>query len=275
MWDFVFSGSTQWTVLVLGVVLAAFAGRKRGRLAVVGVFCAVWALLYAFALVRARHFFELNPIADVMTMELPPPTLAACLTAIPVLWTTGRASVRRSATWGVATATLVSFALPIALIYATLIIPAGRSPCILLSLESSIPSRTVRGVSTTGFFTDTCPTPIANELAFDRDYGTLEIMQLPGTRHRLLISGRTPDDDPLRVGVERLDPTGGTWVPPHAPASKVVTLSQTRLDPSDPRLADHAEKFSVTVFRADGALLEEIPLRYIPHTCTCVYFDSL
>ena len=223
--------------------------------------CAVWAILYALTLVQPRNLFE--------------PTLATCLTAVPVLWATGRASVRRSTAWGIATATLVSFVLPVVLLFVFMVITARPpSPCILPSLESSIATRTVREVPTTGFLTHTCPTPIPRELEFNRDYGTLE-MRLWGAPHRLHISGRTPDDDPLRVGVERLDPTGRTWVSPHPRASKVVTFFQTyNLDPSEVRLGDHTEEFSVTVFRPDGTLLEEIPLRYVPHTCSCVYFDG-
>ena len=276
MWQFVFreEALAQWVVLALGVATAALAGRRGGRPAVVGVFCAVWAVLFSLALVRSRHLFGLNSIGSLLSVELPMATLAACVTMIPVLWTAGKAPVLRAAAFGIAAATIVTFVFfPLLLVSAALYIPAGHQPCFLPSLESSIPSRTIRGIPTKGFFTNSCPTPIARELEFDRDYGTVRMSFW--AHHRLLISGQTPDGDSLLVGVNRIDRTDRTQVSPHPNDSKVVTFSQTfGLRPPDPILPAYTEEFSVTVFQADGESLEEISLRYVPQACTCAYYDS-
>lgn len=278
MWQWIFSQDslTQWTILALGVVAATFAGRKGGRLAVVGVFSAVWVVLFSLAVVGVRHLFELNPIGRVVSGELPMPTIAACVTALPALWTAGRASVRKSVAWGISAATFVTFVLPPVWLFATQFVPAGHHPCILPSLESSLPSRTITGIPTTGFFTDTCPTPVARELELDREYGIVR-MHLWGSPHRLGISGQTPDGNTLQFGVNRIDATGPqeVWGLPPDRYSKVVTFWQTYDPRPDTPRPEHTEEFSVTVFQRNGEPLEEIPLRYVPQACSCRYFDSL
>ena len=133
MWQFVFreEALAQWVVLALGVATAALAGRRGGRPAVVGVFCAVWAVLFSLALVRSRHLFGLNSIGSLLSVELPMATLAACVTMIPVLWTAGKAPVLRAAAFGIAAATIVTFVFFSAPISLRRTLHSGRPPTLL------------------------------------------------------------------------------------------------------------------------------------------------
>ena len=278
MFQFLFSVQSliDWALLAIGAVMAALAGRRGGRLAVIGVFCAVWAILFSLSLMQELRLFQYNSIGRVLSEFWKGPTTAVAVTMIPLLWLTGKASVRKAAAWGIGGATIVMFVLPPVALIGMAYIPADHNPCSLPSLESSIPSRTVRGIGTDGYFSDTCPIPIARELEFDRDYGTVN-MYWWGTPHRLRISGQTPNGEPLGIGVNRVDPTGRSQDSPEPGDERVVTFfqGQSHLIPADPPHPDETEAFSITVFGADGESLEDIPLRYLPRRCTCVFYDSL
>ena len=265
-----------WALLAVGAMIAALAGRRGGRLAVIGVFCAVWAILFSQSLMQELHLFQYNSIGRVFSEFWMGTTTAVAVTMIPLLWLTGKASVRKAAAWGIGGATIVMFVFPPIALWAIAYIPADHRPCSLPSLESSVPSRTIRGIGTDGYFSDTCPIPIARELEFDRDYGTVN-MYWWGTPHRLRISGQTSDGESLGIGVNRVDPTGRSQDSPEPSDERVVTFfqGQSHLIPADPPHPEETEAFSITVFGADGEPLEEIPLRYLPRACTCVFYDSL
>ena len=278
MWQLFFSGTSVlwWAVLGVGAIIASLVGRRAGRLGVIGVFCVVWTILFSVSLMQELYLLQYNSLGRVVSEFVQGPTTAVAVTMIPVLWLARRGSVRKSSIWGIGAATVVIFVLPpIALIAATLI-PADHYPCSLPSLEASIPSRTIDGVGTTGFFSDTCPVPIAREFAFDRDYGVVT-MYWWGSPHRLRISGQTPDGEALGIGVNRIDPTGRRQYSPDPRESRVVTFfqGQSHLIPADPPLPSQTETFSITVFRSDGEPLEEIELRYLPKACTCAFYDVL
>ena len=169
------------------------------------------------------------------------------------------------------------FAYPVIVIAATLATPDDHHPCSLPSFESPIPSRTTTGIGTVGYFSDTCPIPVAREWEFDREYGIISMHWWTSPDHRLGISGQTPGGEPLGIGVNRVDPTGRSEYSPEPREQRIVTffLGQYYLvRPSSPHPdEDEAEAFSITVFGADGEPLEEIPLRYLPRACTCVFYD--
>lgn len=266
---------TTWIVLAFAVVIAARVGHRHGRLAVVGVFGATWVILVLSALGWEWALLELNPFAAILASQLPLPTIAVCVTALPVLWRSGRATVRNATIWGVAAATFVSFLFPPLALIVGCTVPRSYDPCIQPSVESSLASRTTKS-STIASYYYRCPNPSVRELMFDRDYGTVQLEWWGGSPHRLHVSGQTPVGGPLRIGVKRIDSNGNRRAIAEPSESVVVAFRQTQdLKPTGLSLSEHAERFSVTVFQPDGVPLEEIPLRYVPQACDCPHFDCL
>ena len=265
-----------WALLAGGAVLAAFAARKGGRGAVIGVFCAVWAIMYSLSLIRELELSQHNWVGRVLAEFWKTPTILVAVTMIPWLWLTGKTSIFKSAAWGVGVATIMMFGFPVIAIVATLATPDNHYPCRLPSLESPIPGRTTVGIGPQSYFSDSCPVSVARELEFDREYGTIS-MQWRDARpdHRLRISGQTPDGEPLGIGVNRADPTGRSEYSPEPREQRSVTFfpEQFYLVTADSPHPDEAEAFSITVFGAEGERLEEIPLRYLPRACACVFYD--
>ena len=266
-----------WALLAGGAVLAAFAARKGGRGAVIGVFCAVWAILYSLSVIPELQLSQHNWVGRILGEFWKTPTILVAASMTPWLWLTGKASVLKAAIWGIGAATIMMCAFPVIAIIASLATPDNHRPCRLPSLESPVPSRITIGIGTEGYFSDTCLVPVARELEFDREYGTI-YMQWWDARadHRLRISGQTPDGEPLGIGVNRVDPTGLSEYSPEPREQRVVTFfpEQFYLVTADTPHPDEAEAFSITVFRANGEPLEEIPLHYLPRACTCVFYDA-
>ena len=266
-----------WALLAGGAVLAGFAARKGGHGAVIGVFCAVWAILYSLSVIRALLLSQHDGVGRVLVEVWKTPTILVAATMIPWLWLTDKTSVLKSAAWGVGAATIMMFVVPVIAIVAALAIPEDHNPCRLPSLESPIPSRTTIGIGTRSYFSDSCPVPVARELEFDREYGTI-YMQWWDARpdHQLRMSGQTPDGESLGIGVNRVDPTGRSEYSPEPREQRIVTFfpEQFYIVTADTPQPDEAEAFSITVFGVDGEPLEEIPLHYLPRACTCVFYDS-
>ena len=264
---------SYWGLLAVGAVVAGVLGRKVGRLAVLAVFGVVWTILFSLALAQELHLLEYS-IARILSELWVGPTFAVAFTMIPVLWVTGKASIRKASAWGIGGASFVMFVFaPIMFVVQLRFIPDDHRPCSLPSLESPIPSRTTSEVGTRGYFSDTCPIPIARELEFERDYGIVS-MSWWSSPHRLRISGKAPNGEPLRIGVNRVDPTGCSQDSPEPGESRTVTFWRSRYSYTCTPPPDQTEEFSITVFGESGEPIEEIPLRYIPRQCTCVFYAT-
>lgn len=269
---------TKWIILAVGAVLAMLAGRRGGSLAIIGVFSVVWLVLALDFWVWSLPFFsqgaKLHALARALSDYWPVITVVVVVTMIPVLLIAQGASVRKSIAWGVGSATLAVFVLPIIALYAPFVIPADHYACSLPSVETSLPGRTIDGIGTTGYFDDTCPVPIAREQELDREYGVINLY-LWGSPHRLRISARTHEGEPLWIWSARSDNVRlGGW---RLPSDSSVFTFQGRHSflPSQPPLPEETETFSIRVSRPHGELLEEIELRYAPVVCTCAFYDSL
>ena len=269
---------TKWIILALGAVLATLVRRRGGWLAVIGVFCVVWLVLALDFWVRSLRYapqgMELHALGRTFSDYGTVITLVVFVTMIPVLLVARSASVRKSIAWGVGSAAFAVFVLPIIALYASFFIPADHYACSLPSVESSLPSRTIDGIGTTGYFDDTCPVPIAREQELDRNYGVINLY-FWGSPHRLRISARTHEGEPLWIWSARSDAVrmGGSRLPSD---SSVFTFQGRRnFLPSQPPLPEETKTFSIRVSRPHGELLEEIELRYAPVVCTCAFYDSL
>ena len=138
----------------------------------------------------------MNVLGLVFTYYGTVTTLVVFVTMIPVLTVARTASVRKSIAWGVGSATLAVFILPIYAFFASYYVPADHFPCSMPSVETSLPGRTIDGIGTTGFFDDSCPVPVAREQELDRTYGVINL-RLQDSQHRLRISARTHEGEPL------------------------------------------------------------------------------
>ncbi|MDE0002195.1 MAG: hypothetical protein OXQ29_05840 [Rhodospirillaceae bacterium] len=238
----------------------------------------MWLVLalefWAWSLPYFSQGMELHALARALSDYWTVITVVVVVTMIPVLWVARSASVRRSMAWGVGSATFAVFVLPIVALFASFFVPADHYPCSLPSVETSLPSRTIDGIETTGFFDDTCPVPIAREQELDRAYGVINLY-LWGSPHRLRISARTHEGEPIWIWSARSDNVrlGGSRLP----SDSIVFTFQGRHNflPSQPPVPEETATFPIRVSRPHGELLEEIELRYAPVVCTCAFYDSL
>jgi hypothetical protein len=165
--------------------------------------------------------------------------------------------------------TLVFFSLAALYVAGALFLPR-HYPCNLPSLESAIPATVLSEVGTVGYFSHTCPVPIAEELAFERDYGELRMLWWGSSSlHRLYMAGASTAGRPLRIEGRRVEAYEAS-----RPDSRLsgyasrATLSRGNNIPPMPM------QFTITVLD-DSELLEEIELRYAPQRCTCALYDGL
>jgi hypothetical protein len=139
-----------------------------------------------------------------------------------------------------------------------------RYPCNVPSLESRIPMTVTAVVPRSGYFVESCPAPIPQEMKFEREYGDIQ-MYWWGSPHRLYMVGSTATGRPLTFGGPRVEPfrvrAPATFL---AGYTSRVTFAESSFADSDA-----AETFSIEI-RDDGELREEITLRYVPRQCTCV-----
>ena len=139
-----------------------------------------------------------------------------------------------------------------------------RFPCNVPSLESRLRMTVTMVVPRRGYFVDSCPTPIPQEMKFEREYGDIQMFWW-GSPHRLYMVGRTATGRPLTFGGPRVE-----QFKVREPATFLAGYT-SRVTFVESFLADSkaAETFSIEV-RDDGGLREEIELRYVPRACTCV-----
>lgn len=269
---------TKWIILAVGAVLAMRVRRRGGWPAVIGVFSVVWLLLALDSWLRSSQSFlqgtDLNVLGLVFTYYGTVTTLVVFVTMIPVLTVARTGSVRKSIAWGVGSATLAVFVLPIFAFLASYYVPADHFPCSMPSVETSLPGRTIDGIGTTGFFDDSCPVPVAREQELDRTYGVINL-RLQDSQHQLRISARTHEGEPLRIWSARSDAVRRDGSSPPSDSSVLTFKGQRYLLPSIPPMRDETETFSISVSRPQGELLEEIELHYAPVVCTCAFYDSL
>lgn len=139
-----------------------------------------------------------------------------------------------------------------------------RYPCNVPSLESRIPMTVTAAVPRSGYFVESCPTSIPQEMKFEREYGDIQ-MYWWGSPHRLYMVGSTATGRPLTFGGPRVEQFKA-----RTPASFLAGYT-SRVTFVESSFADSAaaETFSIEV-RDDGEAREEIELRYVPRQCTCV-----
>ena len=135
-------------------MLATLAGRRGGSLAIIGVFSVVWLVLSLDPWLPSSPFYsqstEFNALGLVFSYHGTVTTLVVFVTLIPVLMVARSVSVRKAIARGVGSSILAVFALPFIAFFAAFSVPADHHACSLPSVESSLPSRTIDGIRTTG-----------------------------------------------------------------------------------------------------------------------------
>ena len=271
MWQFMVGQIAIWAVLAVAVFAAAAANRRVGIWGLISVLAVAWPVLMVTDLFGwgpgTRQILALNSLSMLFRQLWPGATWTIGLVALPMILARRSRSRRTLIGWGLGSAAFAAFVAPFVALFAALNIPR-HDPCYLPSLELEVASRTIVEVGTSGYFTDTCPVPIARELELQRDYGVVRMMWW-GSPHRLYMVGEGSGGTPLAFGGERVEEyhnTSGSFL---APYSGRVTFRNSNF-----RGVANGETFELRVSAADGELLEQLTLRYVPVRCTCATYDG-
>jgi hypothetical protein len=146
----------------------------------------------------------------------------------------------------------------------------SRSACNIPSLESTVPSETIKETGRGLLFFPKCATTVAAEQEFPRTYGTVRVMWW-GDPHRLYIVARARDGTPLTIRgprVENYSTERRLSRLKRFDHQITFQVNQYDVDPS-------SETFAFEVLGEDLEPFERLEMTYVPQRCTCADYDSL
>jgi hypothetical protein len=256
----------DFVVLATGVVLYVIAAHWVGRWAMFPVFVIAWLGLLVNA--GALSLLEYNSAFVILRHLALPATLAVAFTALAALWAERTRAFRKTLGYGFGGAAFSAYALPVIALLIAGTVPR-HFPCTLPSLESSVPTETIAEVGTSGFFSNTCPVPVATEFELARPYGSIGMFWW-GSPHRLYIVGEGQDGGSLTIRGARVEQYSANRQ--DSPLGRYTSRITFPVETYVPGAT--AEAFTIEVSR-DGRPLEELDLKYVPQQCTCAVYDTL
>jgi hypothetical protein len=142
--------------------------------------------------------------------------------------------------------------------------------CNVPSLESTLPSETIKETGHGLLFSPRCATSVAAEQEFPRAYGTIRARWW-GSPHRLYVVARAHDGTPLTIRGPRVeDYSANRARSPVAQFDHRITFQVNDFD-----VNPSSETFAFEVFGDANEPIERLEMTYIPQRCTCTDYDSL
>src|SRR5262245_42540490 len=147
----------------------------------------------------------------------------------------------------------------------------GCSPrvvCNIPSLESTVPSETIKETGRGFFFSPKCATSVAAEQEFTRAYGTIQMLWW-GDPHRLYIMARARDGTPSTIRGPRVE----VFSSDRAPLARFDHRITFQVNDFD--VNPSSERFVFEVLGETREPIERLEMTYVPQRCTCASYDSL
>ena len=142
--------------------------------------------------------------------------------------------------------------------------------CNVPSLESTVPSETIKVTGRGLFFSPKCATTVAAEQEFPRAYGTVRVMWW-GSPHRLYIVARAHDGTPLTIRGLRVE-----GYSTDRPRSFLAQFDhRITFEGNDFDINPSSQAFAFEVLGEALEPIDRLEMTYIPKRCTCADYDSL